>query len=141
MGDLGYTYKLREEVWDHVRRRLAIDFTSDNYDVLTHNCNHFSDALEMFLRNEHIPGDVVHQADIVMSKPIVRLVRPILNKWLGGFDSKDGRATDGGEAARKMWNEVLPGALIEFSKDDMGRPLVGEVTKLSVDGCTVCWLD
>merc|ERR1712187_928806 len=84
---LGYTYKLREEVWDHLKRFLAREFSRENYDVLTHNCNHFSEKLSMFLRNDHIPDEVLLQPDMVMSTITARALRPLLNKWLGGFDS------------------------------------------------------
>jgi len=138
---LGHTYKLREEVWDHLNRHLASEFTRDKYDVLTHNCNHFSEKLSMFLRNDHIPDEVLHQPDMVMAKPLPRLLRPVLNRWLGGFASEDGRATDGGEALRKMWQAVLPGALVEFSKEEGGRPLVGLVEAAYDQDCVVRYLD
>ena len=37
-------YKNHDELWACVSR-LAHEFTADNYDVLTHNCNHFSDKV------------------------------------------------------------------------------------------------
>lgn len=139
---LGYTYKFREEVWDHLQRSLATEFTKDRYDVLTHNCNHFSEKLSMFLRNDHIPDDVLHQPDMVMSKPLPILLRPLLNRWLAGFRSDDdGRATDGGEHHRRLWDKVLPGALVEFCTEEGGRPRVGEVTEASMSQCTICCLD
>jgi len=134
---LGYTYKLREEVWRHVARTLAHEFTSANYDVLTHNCNHFSDKLNMFLKNEHIPEEVRKQPELVMNTVTARALRPLLNRWLGAFGDSSGRATDGGEEAMKMWEDVLPGALIEFSKEEGGRPLIGQVTDVLYDYCTV----
>lgn len=138
---LGYTYKLREEVWQHVARTLAHEFNSANYDVLTHNCNHFSDKLNMFLSNEHIPDEVRKQPDMVMDTLTARALRPLLNRWLGTFGDSAGRATDGGEEDRKMWEDVLPGALIKYSKEEGGRPLIGQVTDVLYTGgleyCTV----
>lgn len=141
---LGYTYKLREETWDYIRRNLASEFTKENYDVLTHNCNHFSEKLSVFLRNDHIPTEVLHQPDMVMSTLTARALRPFLNRWLGGFDtsaSKDGRATDGGEAAIRLWQKVRRGALVEFCKEEGGRLLVGEVIHVSERECFVRCLD
>lgn len=137
---LGYTYKRREEVWDFVARHCAAEFTRENYDVLTHNCNHFSEKLSIFLRNEHIPDEVIKQPEMVMETITARVLRPILNRWLGGFDAKDGRATDGGEAARLRWQSVLPGALIEFASDS-GRPLYGIVKDMFADRCSVETID
>lgn len=139
---LGHTYKLREEVWNYCRRHLSSEFTKANYDVLTHNCNHFSEKLSLFLRNEHIPDDVIYQPDMVMSTITARALRPLLNRWLGGFDeSKDGRATDGGEEARRLWEAVAPGAVVEFSREAGGRPLVGEVRRRGAEECRVYSLD
>jgi len=138
---LGHTYKLREEVWDHMRRSLASEFTRERYDVLTHNCNHFSDKLCLFLMNEHIPDEVLHQPDMVMSRPLPWLLRPLLNRWLGGFDSQEGRATDGGDSLRHLWEQVLPGAVVEFSKEEGGRSLVGEVTQTSSRDCLLSYFD
>lgn len=51
------------------------------------------------------------------------------------------RATDGGTKAHRMWDTLGPGALVEFSKEALGRPLVGEVPLLREQSCTVRWLD
>lgn len=138
---IGYTYKYRKEVWDHVSRVLAHEFTSANYDVLTHNCNHFSDKLAMFLKNEHIPDEVRFQPDLVMKTLTARALRPLLNRWLGTFGDDAGRSTDSGEEARKMWEEILPGALVQFSTIEGGRPLVGKVIDVLPDDTTVRTLD
>eukprot|EP00930_Biecheleria_cincta_P055065 TRINITY_DN41438_c0_g1_i1.p1 TRINITY_DN41438_c0_g1~~TRINITY_DN41438_c0_g1_i1.p1 ORF type:complete len:623 (+),score=117.78 TRINITY_DN41438_c0_g1_i1:103-1971(+) len=127
---LGFTYKKRQDAWDYVSRHCAAEFTRDNYDVLTHNCNHFSDKLHMFLRNEHIPDEIRFQPDMVMDTITVKAIRPLLNKWLGGFEGSDGRATDGGEEQMHLWNSLSPGALVVFCATQGGRPLVGQVIGL-----------
>lgn len=139
---LGFTYKKRQEVWDYVSRHCSAEFTRDNYDVLTHNCNHFSDKLHMFLRNEHIPDEVRLQPDMVMDTITVKAIRPLLNRWLGGFEGADGRATDGGQEQRTLWASLSPGAVVLFSATQGGRPLVGQVIGLEADKtCLVNRLD
>merc|ERR1712070_575232 len=120
---------------------MAGEFTQESYDVLTHNCNHFSDKLCMYLMNDHIPDEVRKQPQMVMDTMVAKALRPALNRWLGGFQASEGRATDGGEAERAMWNEVLPGAIILFSKEENGRPQVGQVTEVLHEDCTVLYLD
>merc|ERR1719491_742735 len=61
---LGHTYKIRNEVWHMVARQFASEFTKESYDVLTHNCNHFSDKLAMFLLNDHVPDEVRKQPEM-----------------------------------------------------------------------------
>eukprot|EP00439_Symbiodinium_sp_Y106_P000003 s685_g1.t1 len=119
---LGYTYKRRAETWEYLTRHCASEFTRENYDVLTHNCNHFSEKLHMFLRNEHIPDEVLKQPDMVMQTITARALRPLLNRWLGGFESKD--------TGKALWDSLSPGALVEFVHEDSGRPLVGKVKSL-----------
>ncbi|CAJ1361599.1 unnamed protein product [Effrenium voratum] len=137
---LGHTYKKRTETWEFLTRHCASEFTRENYDVLTHNCNHFSEKLSMFLRNEHIPDEVLKQPDMVMQTITARALRPVLNRWLGGFDAQEGRATDGGEAAQRVWESISPKSIIEFVQEN-GRPLLGEVTDVQADFCEVDCLD
>eukprot|EP00927_Polykrikos_kofoidii_P054510 TRINITY_DN48922_c0_g1_i1.p1 TRINITY_DN48922_c0_g1~~TRINITY_DN48922_c0_g1_i1.p1 ORF type:complete len:626 (-),score=109.28 TRINITY_DN48922_c0_g1_i1:16-1893(-) len=138
---IGHTYKSREEVWNYVSQHLARKYTQASYDVLTHNCNHAADELSIFLMNEHIPNEVRLQPEQLMNTLAARLLRPLLNRWLGNFGAVDGRATDEGAEAKRLWDEVLPGALIEFSREKGGRPLVGKVEEASEEGCVVCCLD
>eukprot|EP00811_Abedinium_folium_P032406 NODE_5454_length_1768_cov_12.737965.p2 GENE.NODE_5454_length_1768_cov_12.737965~~NODE_5454_length_1768_cov_12.737965.p2 ORF type:complete len:341 (+),score=73.62 NODE_5454_length_1768_cov_12.737965:487-1509(+) len=139
--DIGYTYKHPEETWDHIKRVLVSEFTPENYDVLTHNCNHFSDKLCMFLHHEHIPDEVRKQPEMVMNTLTARALRPVLNHWLGNFNSEEGRATDGGEELSKLWDDVQPGALVRCSQNEGGRPFIGEVLEVVGDFCMVRRLD
>jgi len=138
---LGYTYKLPDEAWNYLARTLATEFTKANYDVLTHNCNHFSEKFCLFLRNEHIPDEVLRQPDMVMSTITARALRPLLNRWLGGFGDQEGRATDGGEEANKLWDSLQPGAMITFAREEGGRPMVGELRSKGEEECWVTSLD
>lgn len=70
-------------------RVLAHEFTSDSYDILSCNCNHFTDAASLFLLNSHIPEDVMTQPDVVMGTWTMQLLRPVLNRALGRFESSD----------------------------------------------------
>ncbi|CAE7383766.1 desi1 [Symbiodinium natans] len=55
---LGYTSRSCAGTLDFVNRQRR---KSMHYHLLYHNCNHFSDALAMFLLNKHIPKDVLGQ--------------------------------------------------------------------------------
>jgi len=138
---LGYTYKTRDEIRSYMARHMAPEFSREKYDVLTHNCNHFSDALCLFLHNAHIPDDVVNQAEMVMSTLTARALRPLLNQWLGGFGGADGAAAQGSQVDDCLQDEVLPGAIVEFCRAEGGRPLVGEILEASAESCTVRCLD
>eukprot|EP00440_Ansanella_granifera_P057085 gb/GFBE01061881.1/.p1 GENE.gb/GFBE01061881.1/~~gb/GFBE01061881.1/.p1 ORF type:complete len:611 (+),score=140.28 gb/GFBE01061881.1/:1-1833(+) len=138
---LGYTYKHKDDALNHISRYLCPEFTKDNYDVLTHNCNHFSDKLAMYLRNEHIPEDVLRQPEAIMNTTAAKALRPWLNRWLGGFDSKDGQASQFGESERLIKERLGPCALVEFAKKEGGRLQIGRVEEVDDDSCVITSLD
>ncbi|CAE7567668.1 desi1 [Symbiodinium pilosum] len=77
---MGYTYRSREEVIHHIGVNFAHEFHKDSYDALTHNCNHFSDKLMMYLANEHVPEEILKQPELILNSPAVQLARPFLNR-------------------------------------------------------------
>eukprot|EP00927_Polykrikos_kofoidii_P013510 TRINITY_DN15889_c0_g1_i2.p1 TRINITY_DN15889_c0_g1~~TRINITY_DN15889_c0_g1_i2.p1 ORF type:complete len:478 (-),score=94.88 TRINITY_DN15889_c0_g1_i2:86-1519(-) len=87
---LGYTLATMKEWHAHVNLNLAEIFTKENYDVLEHNCNHFSDSGVNFLTGQQIPDAVRLMPQLVMNTPTARLLRPVLNQWLGGFGNSSG---------------------------------------------------
>eukprot|EP00439_Symbiodinium_sp_Y106_P006252 s9832_g1.t1 len=120
---MGYTYKSREEVIHHIGIDLAHEFHKNAYDALTHNCNHFSDKLMMYLTNEHLPEEILKQPELVLNSPAVQLARPFLNRWLGEFHAK-------GEVASEHPMELIqadlgPSALVSFSRREGGLGLIG----------------
>jgi len=82
---LGYTLTTLEEFHTFLAKSLMVKYTPEAYDVLSHNCNNFSDDAVNFLTGEHIPDEVRNLPQLVMGTPTARLLRPFLNKWLGGF--------------------------------------------------------
>lgn len=137
---MGYTYKSREEVIHHIGIDLAHEFHKNAYDALTHNCNHFSDKLMMYLTNEHLPEEILKQPELVLNSPAVQLARPFLNRWLGEFHAK-------GEVANEQPMEVIqadlgPSALVSFSRREGGLGLIGRVESFrGGDQCVITSLD
>lgn len=160
---LGYTYKLREETWVHLSENLAARFKKENYDVFTHNCNHFSDEVVWYLLNQHIPDDVLKQPDLMMTTVSGRAARPLLNAWLGGFsggaqpsptgsvseensagsrrNSVNGAAVQNELSSKTMWSHLRVGAIVQFCREEGGRPIVGQVRSATDDHCVVSHLD
>jgi len=85
-------------------KELAPKFTTDSYDVLTHNCNHFTDAACLFLLNRHIPQEVLTQAELFNSAWTVQLLRPVLNRALGRFEA-GGTAKELESTTKMSWND------------------------------------
>ena len=86
---LGTTYKGPSELLDYIKS-LHGEFNRRTYDVLTCNCNHFTNKLSLFLMNESIPDRILEQPEIAMKSMAFRAIKPMLNMWLGGFGEEGG---------------------------------------------------
>jgi len=156
------TMRSRQELWHFVQRELQFEFTIHNYDVLTNNCNHFSDAVCSFLINQHIPDEVLQQPQVVMRTPVVALLRTVLNRQLGSFGGEGnpqaaaelrqggGRGGPPGSydvtrstcsfTAEEEWEQVQEGRLVLYEYEP-GWTTVARVDKREVDNCNLHWFD
>jgi len=134
-----FTMRTREDLWNFISRELSSEFTRANYDVLTHNCNHFSDAVSVFLLSEHIPDDVLKQPEMVMNTITVQALRPLLNRWLGTFgdESADasGRKTDD-SVAKDEWAMLEPATLVVYEYKP-GWTCVARLVDKAGETCTL----
>jgi hypothetical protein len=139
---LGSTLRTKDELWELLTRELAREFTTANYDVLTHNCNHFSDELSRFLLNEPIPQHIASQGEAVLSSPLSRLFRPMMNFYLGRFESggSDTRSTDDSRAEAE-WDTVAIGSIVLLTQHDGATPVIAEVLDRAHGLCDVRWID
>jgi len=100
---LGYTLYTKNEALRFLNRLMTKKYRSDNYDVLKNNCNHFTDEFIYFLTGNHIPDDIRNLPEMAMQTTTAKLLRPLLNMYLGGFSGQDNIAngsnvTDGGDS-------------------------------------------
>ncbi|KAK9174320.1 PPPDE putative peptidase domain protein [Cryptosporidium meleagridis] len=76
---LGTTKKSQKELNSHLES-ISNEFNSDNYDLLNHNCNHFSDNIVKFLIGEGIPSYILDLPNEVMRTPFGSMILPMLQK-------------------------------------------------------------
>jgi len=127
---LGTTLRTRRQLQVHIELELNQKFQCNAYDIFTNNCNHCCDDLALFLLGRHIPNEVRFLSDRLMRTSIVRALRPMLNRWLGGV----GRASP--QAVDPDSNVVV------FEHPASIAPVFALVVKDRVDGTTdLCWLD
>ena len=122
--DLGVTFLVDREVHSFVADRLADKYTENSYDVIENNCNNFSDDLTFYITGNHIPKEISEQPKRLLSGGLARMMRPFLNRWLGGFKEGEGdeSATEMAgddmllDIARKMvkGGQLCPGALVTW---------------------------
>jgi len=83
---LGTTLRTYEDMVEFLKEDLYVDYNPRSYDVLRRNCNHFANELAQFLlHGKQLPDDVLMQPEWVQDAMLVRFLRPVLNRWLGGF--------------------------------------------------------
>lgn len=114
---LGYTFVNSIEFNRHLSEDLAFKYTPDSYEVLTHNCNSFCEDAARFLTGSGIPTQVLELPQRMMASPVAqmlggpRALRPLLNKWLGGFDSEGNHASTTDDREQDLESEdTLAGA-------------------------------
>jgi len=140
---LEYTMRTRDDLWNFIRRDLADEFTTANYDVLTHNCNHFSDAVSQFLINEHIPDEVIKQPEMVMNTWTATALRPLLNRWLGTFgeetDGEGGRSASDTSTADE-WATLGDDCLVLYEYE-VGWTCIARIINKDGELCKLQWLE
>jgi len=140
---LGHTLATCEEFHRHLNGETSLEFTSESYDVMTHNCNTFSNEAITFLTGHGIPDAVRRLPELVVNTPTVQLLRPLLNKILGGFrgEADDQGVTDIGENGEAVTvpildtilgqDVVIPSHILseEHSQGAAGVSLIASVTR------------
>lgn len=85
--NFGYTNKSKLEFENYLR---TIDnyYSPENYDLISHNCNHFSDAALYFLTGSHLPNIILKQHEEILKTPLGSKIRPLIEKYLGLRDTQ-----------------------------------------------------
>ena len=80
--NFGYTNKTQKEFESYLRS-ISSSFTSQNYNLISHNCNHFSDTALFFLTGNHLPSHILKQHEEILKTPLGSQVRPYLQAMSG----------------------------------------------------------
>ncbi|GET91980.1 glycosyl hydrolase-like protein [Leishmania tarentolae] len=81
---LGQTTKREEEFFAWTQQQHRVRFGPNHYRLLENNCNNFSDAASMYLLGCHIAQDVLEMIPTLLSTPIGRMLRPMLEQASSG---------------------------------------------------------
>jgi len=74
---LGTTSKTEEELMAFLHT-ASPRFTAETYNLLSHNCNHFSNEVALFLTGQGVPDRIVNVARDALSEPQGQAIRNIL---------------------------------------------------------------
>lgn len=75
--DFGYTTKTEADLKEYIKS-INSQFTMSTYNILNHNCNHFTDAALYFLVGKHLPDSILKQHEELLNTPMGQMVRPLL---------------------------------------------------------------
>jgi Ca2+-binding EF-hand superfamily protein len=87
--DLGDTTRSLQELKDFIKTKMRKKYNYTSYDVIKNNCNNFTNDISYFLVHKGIPRSIVSLPGDLLSGGLAKLMRPFLNKWLGGFTSDE----------------------------------------------------
>jgi len=106
--DLGETSKTCEELEAYIQAVLAPEHTAENYNLLSHNCNHYADAVAKFLLDgQGIPSWIVNIAEEALSTPQGQSLRAMIETMERSMRSNAG---GGGSALNPFGNVGAPAA-------------------------------
>ena len=77
--DFGFTMKSKES-FEQYLKSINNEFKKENYNLLTHNCNHFTDASLMYLTGKHLPEKILKQHKEILNSPTGQLIKPIIEQ-------------------------------------------------------------
>eukprot|EP00928_Gymnodinium_smaydae_P080297 TRINITY_DN64016_c0_g1_i1.p1 TRINITY_DN64016_c0_g1~~TRINITY_DN64016_c0_g1_i1.p1 ORF type:complete len:473 (+),score=124.23 TRINITY_DN64016_c0_g1_i1:80-1498(+) len=82
---VGYTFCTHAEFAQWLTKNVVKRYTGlEQYDLLTHSCNHFSNEIVTFLTGKPIPDKILELQRTALT-PQIRAILPFINRHLGGF--------------------------------------------------------
>lgn len=96
--DVGRT-QIPKDMRDDMIADLKRRFVPEAYNLITNNCNHFSNELALLLTGNAIPDDIVHQARDLMQTPIGQMLLPMMQQMeaqLGNVTAQGFQGPPGG---------------------------------------------
>mmetsp|Transcript_27971 Transcript_27971/g.61715 ORF Transcript_27971/g.61715 Transcript_27971/m.61715 type:complete len:788 (+) Transcript_27971:106-2469(+) len=132
--ELGYTLRTRQELVDFIQKDLALTFSVTGYDILSNNCNNFSNEVVQFLLDgqQQIPEYILLQPQWASNATITHVVRPALNKWLGGFGSSSSSVSHSriDDVTQEWRNRLAEGDIVLYRRRFIDRARVVRILSL-----------
>ncbi|KAH7691597.1 PPPDE peptidase domain-containing protein [Dioscorea alata] len=77
--ELGFTHIPKDMFGDYLQE-ISPRYTPESYNILTHNCNNFSNEITQFLVGTSIPDYILQLPNEVMSSPMGGLILPMIQR-------------------------------------------------------------
>lgn len=133
----GFTLWRQEELHNYIVEEMQPVFHRGTYDIITQNCNHFTEKLIGYLVGRSLPEEVLKQPDRLMKSATISTLRPLLNWWLlDCVATRDERVVErkGGTRSALTLRNASPGAIVAIhpvNVTDARAPVIGLVAPIS----------
>ena len=61
-------------------KEIQTQFSEATYNVITHNCNHFTNKCSDFLLGSDIPHSILNQGRELIATPVGKMIEPMLHQ-------------------------------------------------------------
>lgn len=92
---MGTTTKTKQEFEAYIET-IRKDFSAENYDLINHNCNHFTDKALMFLTEKHLPDSILKQHEEIMKTPMGKTIMSFMQGMNQGSNASIPNMFEGG---------------------------------------------
>ncbi|KAI3742034.1 hypothetical protein L1987_59713 [Smallanthus sonchifolius] len=82
MIDLGVT-KVQKDAFESYLKEISPHYTQETYNIMTHNCNTFSNEVAQFLVGTSIPEYILNLPNEVQGSPLAPLMMPLIHNLEG----------------------------------------------------------
>ena len=79
-----------QEIFEDSLREIQDRYTMQTYNLLSHNCNNFSDEVLQFLTGSGLPPDIVNLPSEVMDSPLGAMIAPLISQFEAALNQPGG---------------------------------------------------
>ena len=70
-----------QDIFEDFLREIQPRYTVQTYNLLSHNCNNFSDEVLQFLTGSELPSSIVNLPSEVLDSPLGAMIAPLLSSF------------------------------------------------------------
>lgn len=87
---LTHTSCAAQDIAEEYLHEISPRYTARTYNLLSHNCNHFSDEFATFLVGQGVPERIMSIPQEVMASPLGPLLGPVIDQMQAQLGSVGG---------------------------------------------------
>jgi hypothetical protein len=100
--------EIPEEYFMEMLKSMQDDFTPQKYNILTNNCNNFTDAVANLLLGEGIPKDIVDLPQQLMETPMGKQFAPMLTSMQDNLMQRSNPIFENDQQNQSEYNQANP---------------------------------